>query len=213
LDGLDICPKCVADGFKGHEEKTTHVEQVATFDALKGVDDTHCVPADWLRVWRSGKLAAGTLPTEEQFSLYCEHGGPSVNNKQIKNRATITAEQLTLLRSIVGEFDAFEIDAENCPTCSTDTDNYKQDRKAWLAARKVDKNLFKTQLDRFAIFNETNYLLPKTFVDQWEEYLENPGPQPQLKMELCPHGLLDLDPQMDEATYITEPGWEKLCEL
>jgi ubiquitin carboxyl-terminal hydrolase 48 len=211
LTEMDVCPTCVEERFTSHTRKATHEEQVAEFDTLNDGSNGYVLPNAWLKAWRSGKLpTTDTSPTDTTYTLFCEHGKPGAD---IKGRVCISGDGLVLLRSIFGDFEAFETDAAACDQCAERAEASVQDRLAWAEAVRAERPIHRQQMNIFQVFDVKNYLLPKTFAEDWPKYLKNPTPRPTLDIERCPHGLLDFNPQLEPANYLTQSGWLDLCRL
>lgn len=206
LIDVDVCDECVADKFLTRSAMASHKEQVRAFDDLNGSENGFYLSAQWVKDWKSGKTDAP--PTHPDYTLLCEHGRPTSN----RSRKSVSSGSLAVLHSIFGNFDAIGGDVEDCDMCAADKEKDKAAAKSWASVIKPDKQVL-TQLNQFLILNTTNYLVPRGFFDAWEAYMSKDGLKPILDIELCPHKLLDFDPQLDKANYLTEIGWNELCQL
>lgn len=148
------------------------------------------------------------MPSDVEYSLFCQHGQPWGKKKIV----WVTGAALMFLRSIFGDFDAYEEGSGLCDICDAQTQANVRARKEWRLQVKEEKSLH-SQLNMRRILNVPNYMLPKNFADVWRNYLENQGPRAKLDPELCSHNLLDFDPQVEQRDYMTEDGWTKLCQL
>lgn len=207
---VDVCEVCVASKFATVMSKRTHAQQVELYDNLN-VGNGYYLPKEWVKRWRSNNLdPPDALPTHEDYTLFCEHGQPSSSRR----REEVSAESLAVLQSILGEFDAFGDDVPECTACAEDKEKNAARRATWTVEVKADRQISKQHRNMTLILGATNYLLPKGFTESWDDYMKDPGaPRPTLQLELCPHGLLDFDPQMEKADYLTESGWHSLCEM
>ncbi|WWC98514.1 hypothetical protein V866_005405 [Kwoniella sp. B9012] len=69
--------------------------------------------------WRNGSLPHGKLPSDDDFSLVCEHGGRSIvpNYKRKAMFSIITAEALAILKSIIGDIEVIQEVQTECKEC------------------------------------------------------------------------------------------------
>lgn len=207
---LDICLECVREEYERRVSDTRQAELLQEFKRANGNSGPHLLPRAWLDAWSKNKLSPVVPPTDPEYSLYCEHGRPFPGDKQYDG---VSEEAVLLLRSVLGEFPVFDENAERCGECSAAHEVCKTERAAWLAKVKIEERLFKNQRNQSHVFGSENYLLPRSFFEQWELYLKEPVERPTLQLDLCPHGLLDFDPGLDKAEYIDKNGWERLCQL
>lgn len=212
---LDICKECVHEEYQTRHALATKSEHVADFNELnQGVQDGEAflLPKAWVKAWTSNKLPNGSLPTDDEYTLLCEHGGLAPYSSMKVTRATPAA--VASLQSILGEFTVCKEKDELCQACTQQDEQDDIDYSAWRKQVKVEQQIAKAHLNIWQVFDSTNYILPRTFAITWRAYLKQPGPRPgKLWPQLCQHNLLDFDPQLDEASYLTEAGWLKLCEM
>ncbi len=208
---LDICIQCVRDEYKRNEGDTRNAELVRAFNSANENRGPYLLPKEWLNAWTKNKISPTGGPTDPEFSLYCEHGEPFVGGKKCEYASE---EAILVLRSVLGEFPVFSEDAVQCEECSAAQKVSEAEFAAWVAKVKVEDKLYKNHRNQSHVFGPENYLLPRSFFEQWEEYLSEPMERrPTLQLDLCEHGLLDFDPGLDKAEYIDKNGWEKLCQL
>lgn len=211
---LDICRECILEEHEKRSAQAAKSDQVAEFNTLNqdimDGEDVYVLPKAWLRAWTSDKLPSGSRPTDKAYTLFCEHGRPKQHSQGHITHATPAA--VILLQSVLGDFDVFKEGDEMCSTCLEQDRQDSRDYADWGRQVKLEKQIAKKHRNAWHVFKAVNYLLPRGFADAWNKYLEGPGPRPgRLDPELCQHGLLDLDPELDEGTYLDEAGWVKLC--
>lgn len=207
---LDICSDCVRDEFESQMDDTRHLEHIQEFDRVNEGGGTYCLPKAWISNWRKLKLKPVIPPTDPDYSLFCEHDRPFPGDKKYEG---VSGETVMFLRSVLGEFPVFEDGADPCDECSAVQAVSKAERADWQAKMKTEEKLSKNHRNQTQVFQTDNYLLPRTFVEQWDRYLKEPVERPILEMDFCCHGKLDFDPGMDRADYITALGWKQLCRL
>ncbi|KAK4687825.1 hypothetical protein P7C73_g2281, partial [Tremellales sp. Uapishka_1] len=212
VQDLSVCDICVENGFDARSRTTEFDEVVKNFDRLNKPRDVtraeYFVPRLWLSHWRLGKFVEmdpKPLPTDEVYSLLCEHGKLSSGN----GTTSVTEEAAALLQSVMGDFPLIKGDAETCEICEENNKEEDQNRSAWLVQVKKEKQILK-HMDKFGVFLTDNYWLPKKFYREWQRWLKENIPRPDLEMEFCPHDKLDFDPSVDEAHYLDETGWQIL---
>ncbi|KAK8864690.1 hypothetical protein IAR55_001942 [Kwoniella newhampshirensis] len=214
IPNLDICPKCVEDAFQQRLHQKRVDEQVTTFDSFDAILDPSggewIVPKLWLTRWKSGSLPTITVPTDTEYTLFCEHGKPIPNYAKLGT--SISGEALGYLRSIIGDFDAFQADTVACEICLKDVLVDLDAEAAWRIDIKADKLIKRGLNPKPAAFDIDYFALSKRFVVQWHDYMKNPGPKPDLDMAFCEHGMLDYDPQMEKPDILEQSKWDMLCE-
>ncbi|BEI93443.1 uncharacterized protein CcaverHIS019_0510710 [Cutaneotrichosporon cavernicola] len=206
---LDICLQCVREEYERKIKDSRQAELLDEFERANDGGGPYLLPHAWVTEWKRNKLGPAVLPTDPEYSLFCEHDQPFVGNNKLQY---VTEEAILLLRSVLGEFAVFDEKAEQCTDCSAAQELSKNQRAEWLTKVKVEEKLFKNQRNQSHVFGAKNYLLPRSFFVQWELYLREPVERPTLQLDLCPHDLLDFDPGLDKAEYIDENGWEKLYD-
>lgn len=213
---LDICRECVSVEYQTRHARATRLDQVAQFQDFNQdvawCDNPYILSQAWLKAWLGDKLPAGSSPAIGDYSVFCEHGKPGawVDLKVCR----VTPAALTVLQSAVGEFTVFQEKDELCSTCQIQTQQEDDSNSAWRIDVKDEKQISKTSRNVWHVFKTTNYVLPRSFAQVWNDFLQRPGPRPEkLDPELCQHGLLDFDPSLDEATYLNEAGWVRLCAM
>ncbi|GMK59688.1 hypothetical protein CspeluHIS016_0802940 [Cutaneotrichosporon spelunceum] len=199
---LDICPVCVRKEYERKAGDSRQAELLLELNRANEHGGPYLLPQAWLDAWTTNKLSPDVLPTDPQFSLFCKHDKPFLGDKKPHY---VSEEFILLLRSVLDEFPVFDEEAEMCRECSAAEDVAKNQRAAWLTRVKVEEKLFKNQRNQSHVFGLENYLLPRTFFEQWERYLKDPVERPILQVDRCPHGLLDFDPGLDNAEYDFPP--------
>lgn len=207
---LDICYQCVRDEYDRLMGEKQHFEHVNDFDRANGFGGPYVLPKLWITAWRKGNIEGSLPPHKTDFSVFCEHERPFKAEKKWEG---VSEEGVMVLRSLVGEFPVYKDDEPQCKQCSDGREDDKKLREQWVNRKKVEEKLSSRSRNQTHVFQTTNYLLPRSFAEKWEQYLKQPGERPTLELELCPHGLLDFDPAMDKADYFTEDGWRQLCKL
>lgn len=206
IPDLQVCPVCVEQGFVQRAALSNRTDQVAEFDRLNITDD-YAIPKKWIDEWRRGTLPDGVLPTDKQYTIACEHG------KRWQGKVSlVSTESLVLLQSVVGGFHAFESNEPECTDCLAAFEGDAIARDEWLMEVKTDKGIRKHLNPSPVVFGDHYYMLPDRFRRTWLDYIQQPGPRPELAMDLCPHGQLDVDPIMEKTVYLSRVGWEMLVE-
>ncbi|WVN87735.1 uncharacterized protein L203_102930 [Cryptococcus depauperatus CBS 7841] len=209
---IDICRICIEKGFMVRLDKARRQAVLARFNELNSLEeaDQWCLPKLWLSHWRNGKLPPDALPISEDYTLLCPHNEPS---PKMPAWTTVNSQALAFLQSIFGPFPSIQSTYIACPTCSQDADADIQKIKDWKSDVKIDR-LIKRNLDPSPpAFGIDYYVLPETFLKAWGRYTKAPGEKrPSLQMNLCQHGLLDFDPQMEKPRIINEAGWKLICQ-
>ncbi|WVF71134.1 hypothetical protein IAT40_005931 [Kwoniella sp. CBS 6097] len=216
LSSLEICPICVEEGFKLRIADNELRSRIVTFDSLNEDGGRWIIPAIWLDRWKNGDLSPDTLPTHEEYTLYCEHDGRAIEaagHRDRRNTTTITDEALMLLRSIFGDFPAFQKDHPTCQICSEADKMDEGARETRRADVSAHKKIRKDILRSATVYDLDHYGIPSGFVEELEEYIAGKhSERPQLRL-LCDHGGLDYDPEKDRVYLLTERGWNILQEL
>jgi ubiquitin carboxyl-terminal hydrolase 48 len=200
IPDLQICPICVDEGFARRLAASQLTDAVGAFDRLNH-GGGYAMPRKWVAEWRKGTLPSGALPTDDDYTLFCEH--EKANDGK---RVSVSPAAVLLLQSVLGDFAVFE---ENEPMCEACRAGAAVDQEArWAVMQKR----LKQQLDvKPAPFGVNHYVLPMRFHEAWLEWLRNSGCKPELEMDLCEHGLIDFDPMIERVHYLTEGGWKMLC--
>ena len=167
------------------------------------------MPKQWITDWRRGTLPDGILPTDDYYTLFCEHDKPWEGA-----RMPVSPEAVAMLRSIVGDFAVFAENEPTCIKCLASNADSQAAKKEWTEAIKVHKRIKQQELDkRPAPFGVDHYVLPQRFHNAWVDWVANSGPLPEFRMDFCPHGMIDFDPMMEDVHYLTDAGWKMLCEM
>ncbi|MDA4750058.1 hypothetical protein NY412_10735, partial [Enterobacter hormaechei] len=94
-----------------------HNAQVREFDQLNNpgeIEQRYAVPADFVKDWRKRELSMpNPMPSDVEYSLFCQHGQPWGKKKIV----WVTGAALMFLRSIFGDFDAYEEGSGLCDIC------------------------------------------------------------------------------------------------
>jgi len=205
LADLQICPACVDAEFSRRLSSALHEDHMIQFDALND-EGGYLVPKVWLDKWRQGVIPLSVLPTDQEYTLFCEHGNPWDGKKM-----SISGAALSMLQSLFGPFRVFDESAELCVICLGDSRALEEDRKLWETEARVERHI-KKHVDMVPLmFGVPYYIVPNDFYDKWVEWLKNPGARPELRMEYCVHGQVDIDPAHDRIHYVTAVGWDELC--
>ncbi|OCF31948.1 hypothetical protein I316_06331 [Kwoniella heveanensis BCC8398] len=216
LPDMEICPVCVEEEFKACVANNELQSRLDTFNTLNEGEGKWIIPAAWLDRWESGDLVLDTLPTNEEYTLHCEHGERAVQAAYHRDRrktATMTDEALMLLRSIFGDFPVLKTDQPFCYVCQkadeVDVDA-REARKADIAVhRRIKKGIQRSAQAYYSDY----YSLPSRFVEDVDEYIAGRrSERPQLRL-LCEHGELDYDPEKDDVYLLTSSSWDALCEM
>lgn len=207
---LDICHVCVREEFERLVGNNQRAEYLDAFKRANEGGGKYLLPRAWLVAWRKGTLDPLVPPTDPEFSLFCEHDNSFPAGKKTEG---ISEEAVMLLRSILGDFPVFEDGAQPCEECSAVHAVSQVERASWQARVKPEEKLLKQHHNQTHVFGLVNYILPRGFFEKWKKYLSEPVERPTLELELCPHGLLDFDPAMDKADYLSGAGWQELCRL
>ncbi|KAL7425154.1 hypothetical protein Q5752_000842 [Cryptotrichosporon argae] len=212
LPDIEVCSTCVQDLFALHVAKKEHSELVSTFENLNQTCDNSrwCIPRSWIKEWRGGLLAPGVDPTHQAYSILCEHSQPWDGKHEV-----ITDDALAHLQSLFGDFFVFTEDTPRCAICAAAQAQSKEDNREREELLKRERPISRNQRNISHAFGMTNYLLPASFTEVWEVWLNKDytGERPKLEMNLCEHGLLDVDVGLDKGTYLTSTGWMQLCEI
>ncbi|WWD17000.1 hypothetical protein CI109_101436 [Kwoniella shandongensis] len=213
LPDLDICQVCVEDEFKERLSQAATDAQVQTFDSFDSMSDLAdewIVPKMWLEQWRRGSLPDGTLPTNAEYTLFCEHGKRAPNERN--STISISPEALAYLKSTIGDFEAFQEDEPECEVCLQSVMLDRDNEAAWRLDVKVDRMIKRGLNPKPPAFGIDYFALSEIFVKNWFEYMKTPGPRPMLEMGLCEHGMLDYDPQTEKPDILEQSKWTKLCD-
>lgn len=202
----EICPTCVESTFNHKVSVSDREDQVRSFNELNTAEaDRYLIPKTWLDKWK--KHAVDALPTDNGYSLYCGHDAPWPAGRPTTK---ISAEALALLRSAVGDFEAFD---ENTPLCDKCTASVAEDegaRDVWLAEIKAEKGIKREIRHTGDMYNVDYYMLPPRWVSEWRQYLVKVSPRPPYNADLCEHGKTTYDPANDDVEWLTENGWKAL---
>lgn len=202
---IDICIICVEEEFHRQVEGASLGNQRQRFDELN-VGGGYFLPKKWLDEWRKGTLPPGTLPNDEEYTLYCEHDLPWRGAE-----VSVSPKAVDFLRSIVGHFDAYREDEPKCPQCTDARSAEQEAAKVKKKETALDRRLAADYLDtKSLMFNTQYFYLPQRFVEEWKDYRAGNGGVPNLSMDLCEHELLDVDLKRDKFHHITAEGWKIL---
>lgn len=207
IPDLQVCPVCVEEGFARHLAANELTDAVGEFDKLMNSGEECIMPHDWVASWRKGTLPPETLPTDDAYSLFCHHDKPWKGK-----RISVSLDAVTLLWTIMGNFPVFGPNEPECDECRAAAEDSEEARQQWSEAIGRQKRI-RQQLDvKPAPFGIDHYVLPSRFHQKWATWLKRPGPKPDLEMDLCNHGLIDFDPMLESVHFLTEAGWEMLCD-
>lgn len=210
LPVVDICPTCIADAFSEQLAKTQHTLDVRRFEEINNEDDKDFVlPLAWLNRWKDGSLPKGSLPSGEGLKLYCEHDGRSNNNRVAIT--SVTPSAIAYLQSLLGDFPALKQDEDLCEICKDLIEESQNARRSRTQDLRPDRAI-KKQIKTVYGYDMNYFLMPERFATAWDAYMANKGDPPVLDTGLCPHGLIDFDPQMEKRKVLTEQGWDLLCQ-
>lgn len=222
IPDIDVCASCVEAEHARITRKADKAEQLKTFKDLNNVPrgESDCLISEaWLREWRK-KDGISVPPTDPEYSLLCEHGRLWVPN--MGRVAKVAPGAVAMLQSIYGHFPTYTASDPQCDECAAEVAQKKSDRDDrraraadWRARTAAEKKLLRNHMNITQALETDNYLIPRKFFAAWDAYLRGKSSEEpeSLDMELCPHGLLDFDPQMEDANYLTEAGWRELCEM
>lgn len=161
----------------------------------------------WLKVWKSGKIKPGVLPTDEKYDILCEHGIPTH-----REATYITEDALLILRTAVGDFKSWHRDTPHCEECS-ERENLDQIAEAEWRSLLTEYKPIRRDLESTAhSFDTDYYAVPFEVYRRFQEWYRFPGPVPDLKIGLCEHGGIDFDPMLEHPKYLSEIGWRAFCE-
>ncbi|WRT66676.1 uncharacterized protein IL334_003636 [Kwoniella shivajii] len=211
---LEVCAVCVEAGYQRLSAQSDLKALTLSFDEANVGEGEYVISKPWLDQWRGGNLRHGILPTDEGFTLFCEHGNKAIIPKhQLKATCSlISAEALGILKSIVGEFEAYEHDEEDCDMCNSMLSANDEIKKARYEETKIDRTIKRTYLNSGIGFGLNYYALSLDFVEKWKKYIQGVVEKPELNLGLCEHGLLDYNPQMEQPPVLDERGWRMLTE-
>ncbi|OCF60862.1 hypothetical protein L486_00506 [Kwoniella mangroviensis CBS 10435] len=212
---LAICSVCVENGYRREKAQSSLDGQVEAFDEANVGDGDYMISKSWLDQWRNGSLPHGKLPSDDDFSLVCEHGGRSIIpiNKRTATFSIITAEALAILKSIIGEFEVIQEVQDECEECLSMTEVNLEIRKQRLEEVKADRQIRRmVNKDKPPAYGLDYYALPSNFIREWDRYIRGDRDEPELDMGFCEHGLLDYDPQMEKPDILDKKGWKMLTE-
>ncbi|WWC69883.1 uncharacterized protein I206_103826 [Kwoniella pini CBS 10737] len=210
----EICSVCIETEYTSRQTQNGQDERTEAFEqANQEGEPEYVISKIWYDEWKQGNLPAHVLPTSEGFSLYCEHGDRRIipKNHLKKTCMIISAEALAILKSIIGEFQVFRMDQEDCDRCSSVTHVTAEIRRARIAESRTDRQVKNRHLNpKPPAFCLDYFALSPAFVEEWEKYMKGDRDQPEMHVEICPHGGLDWDPQMEPRPIVDENGWDLL---
>ncbi|WWC94448.1 hypothetical protein V866_001294 [Kwoniella sp. B9012] len=212
---LAICSVCVEKGYSREKAQSSLDGQVEAFDEANVGDGDYIISKSWLDQWRNGSLPHGKLPSDDDFSLVCEHGRRSIvpSNKRKATYSIISAEALAILKSIIGEFEVVGHDQDECEECLSMTEVNIEIRKHRLEEVKPDRQIRRmVNKDKPPAYGLDYYALSPRFIREWDRYIRGDRDELELDMGLCEHGLLDYDPEMEKPDILDKKGWKMLTE-
>ncbi len=211
LQRMDICERCVEDGFNIRMSELEMYDHIKTFEELnEDLEDGYALPQKWLDLWRKGDLPQGVLPTSEQYSIICQHHQPWHGTRKCE---VVSPEALALLQSIFGEFEVHKADVPQCERCGNEQAIDVESYTDWEECKKLLKAIKNHHIDQFHVFDVENIVIPRSFWDTYQEYVKDASiGKPVLSDERCTHGLIDYDPRLDRVRFVSSPGWEMLCD-
>ena len=205
IPDLKVCPVCVEAGFARRlaANQVDSVKRAVDLNQEEGI----VMPQKWVTEWKKGTLSPGALPTDAEYSLFCHHDKPGTGR-----RVLVSANDLEMIMSVVGEFRVFDNTEPMCDECEMVAAKDWEVHEQWIAATKSQRKILK-QLDvQPAPFGVDHYVLPLRFYERWQEWMRSPGSIPEYETDFCEHGMIDFDPMMEKVHYLTEIGWKLLCE-
>jgi len=204
LKQLDVCRICVEEEFLRQSHISNRANTIRNFDRANQGGHQWIISSNWLKAWKNADVEG--LPTDERWSILCEHGKPG------GGRAMISGQALAFLRSLVGDFDSWTEEEALCVACTA----AEEVKKAMQQGRKMQVKdclpIRKAFSPRSQMFDVDYYAFPPAVYERFLDWCSEPGPDPDLNIKLCEHNGINFDPFKELPKYLDEKHWRLYCD-